>query len=241
MTNPDGIASAASAATALVAGAPPVNTVRPAIIGTVQRASTLTAGEGAWIGTGNTYAYQWQRGATNIPDATGPTYTLTVADVGATIRVVVIATNPDGVVAAASTSTITVPSARPVNTVRPAISGSARRGSTLTGTAGTWSGIGNTYAYQWQRDGVNISGATSLTYTLGVADVGAVVRLLVTADNPEGSAEPGQLRDRHGGRRCARQLGAPGHHRDRAARRHADRGAWHVERDRQHVRLPVAA
>ena len=118
--------------TTLVSGAPPVNTVRPTITGTVQRASTLTAGEGAWIGTGNTYAYQWQRGTTDIAGATGPTYTLTAGDVGAAIRVVVTATNPDGAVAAASTATISVPSARPVNTVRPAISGSARRGSTLT-------------------------------------------------------------------------------------------------------------
>ena len=188
VTNPDGSATAASPATAVVAGAPPVNTVRPTITGTVQRASTLTAGEGAWIGNGNTYAYQWQRGTTNIPGATEPTYTLSVADVGATIRVVVTATNPDGVVATATTATGTVPSARPVNTVRPALSGSARRGSTLTGTAGTWSGIGNIYAYQWQRDGVNIPGATSLSYTLAVADVGATVRLLVSADNPEGTA-----------------------------------------------------
>ncbi len=187
VTNPEGTATAASAVTTLVSGAPPVNTVRPTITGTVQRASTLTAGEGAWIGSGNSYAYQWQRGTTDIAGATGPTYTLTAGDVGAAIRVVVTATNPDGAVAAASPATISVPSARPVNTVRPAISGSARRGSTLTGTAGTWSGVGNTYAYQWQRDGANIAGATSLTYTLSVADIGAAVRLLVSAENPEGS------------------------------------------------------
>jgi subtilisin family serine protease len=188
VSNPDGIATAVSTATARVTSAPPANTAPPTITGTAQRGSTLSAGQGTWAGIGNTYSYQWQRGATNIPDATGPTYTLGLADVGATVRVIVTAANPDAVVSAASAPTATVPSARPVNTVRPAIGGTARRGSTLTGTTGTWSGIGNSYAYQWQRDGMNIPGATSLTYTLAVADVGATVRLLVTADNPEGSA-----------------------------------------------------
>ena len=45
-------------------------------------------------------------------------------------------TNPDGTATAASTATAKVVSAPPVNTVRPTITGTAQRGSTLTGDAG---------------------------------------------------------------------------------------------------------
>ncbi|HEX5618438.1 MAG TPA: S8 family serine peptidase, partial [Solirubrobacteraceae bacterium] len=199
VTNPDGTSSAASVATAKVTSAPPVNTVKPALSGTAERESKLTATAGTWSGIGNAYAYQWQRSAdgaswVDIADATGATYTLTAAEVRTAVRVLVTATNPDGTVAAASAPTATIPSAPPVNTVRPALSGIARRGATLTATAGIWSGIGNSTSFQWQRSrdqGASwqaIDGATSATYVLTVTDIGAIVRMLVTTTNAEGSA-----------------------------------------------------
>jgi hypothetical protein len=44
------------------------------------------------------------------------------------------------------------------------------------------------YAYQWKRGGVNISGATANTYTLVTADIGAMITATVTATNAAGSA-----------------------------------------------------
>jgi hypothetical protein len=44
------------------------------------------------------------------------------------------------------------------------------------------------YAYQWKRGGVNISGATANTYTLVTADLGAMITATVTATNAAGSA-----------------------------------------------------
>jgi hypothetical protein len=44
------------------------------------------------------------------------------------------------------------------------------------------------YAYQWKRGGVNISGATANTYTLVTADLGAMITATVTATNTAGSA-----------------------------------------------------
>lgn len=76
----------------------------------------------------------------------------------------------------------------PVNTVAPVISGTATEGQTLTSTQGTWSPAGTSYAYQWKRDGANISGATSTTYVLVTADVGALITCTVTATNADGSA-----------------------------------------------------
>lgn len=76
----------------------------------------------------------------------------------------------------------------PVNTVLPVVSGTLIEGQTLSCTTGTWTGNPTpTYAYQWQRDGVDISGATSSTYTLVTADVGTVPTCEVTATNSQGS------------------------------------------------------
>ena len=197
-SNADGVVMAASAPTVVVPSSPPVNTTAPTITGTVQRASTLTATQGAWAGIGNTYSYQWQDSTdgttwTDIAGATGATYPLTTADEGSALRVVVTASNADATVSAMSAATATVPASPPINTVAPVVTGTAQRTGVLTATQGTWSGIGNTYAYQWQSstDGTTwtpISGATAATYTLGLADEGSTVRVLVTAENPDGTA-----------------------------------------------------
>lgn len=75
----------------------------------------------------------------------------------------------------------------PVNTVAPAITGTAQVGATLTVTNGTWTGGSLTYARVWLRDGVAISGATGLTYDLVEADEGAVISVQVTATNLKSS------------------------------------------------------
>jgi surface protein len=64
------------------------------------------------------------------------------------------------------------------------LSGTETVGEELSVTDGTWQGQATiTYAYQWRRDGSNISGATSSTYTLVAADYDAVIDCVVTATN----------------------------------------------------------
>ena len=75
----------------------------------------------------------------------------------------------------------------PTNSVAPVVSGDIDPGDLLTTTNGTWTNSPTGYTYQWQRTGVNISGATSSTYTLQEADRGATVRCVVTASNGAGS------------------------------------------------------
>jgi phosphatidylinositol-3-phosphatase len=82
----------------------------------------------------------------------------------------------------------------PQNTAPPTISGTAQQGQTLTASPGTWSGTTPiTYAYQWRRcdNGGNacadVAGATAQSYTLVAADVGATMRVVVTAANSAGS------------------------------------------------------
>ena len=83
--------------------------------------------------------------------------------------------------------------ATPSNTSLPSISGSARDGSLLTASKGSWTGSPTGYAYQWLRCDsqgggcAQISGATSKTYTVQTADVGGRLRAQVTATNASGS------------------------------------------------------
>ncbi len=80
----------------------------------------------------------------------------------------------------------------PAASVAPTVAGSARRGSTLTARAGTWSNGPTDYAYQWQRlvssGWGNIEGETQGTYTVTSEDLGRRLRVTVIASNPDGSA-----------------------------------------------------
>jgi Papain family cysteine protease len=191
--NAAGTGQATSDARGPVAAAPPVNGAAPRVTGTARRASVLTASAGTWNGPGNAYAFQWQRdagsGYDDIAGAKAATYTLAVADENANVRVKVTATNPDGTVSAYSDPVGPVAAAPPTNTVAPSAAGTARRASVLSGNAGRWDGAGNVVALQWQRDTgsgyVDVAGAKATTYTLGLADETANVRLKVTVTNPD--------------------------------------------------------
>jgi subtilase family serine protease len=90
--------------------APPVNTSPPTISGTTAQGQTLTANPGSWTGYPSpAFTYQWQQCSggtcTDIPTASAQTYTLTSADVGKTIDVVVTGTNSSGSARATSAQT----------------------------------------------------------------------------------------------------------------------------------------
>ena len=73
------------------------------------------------------------------------------------------------------------------------ITGTATQGQTLTADTSGISdpdGLSNlTFSYQWKRGGNPISGATSRTYTLTQADVGAVITVTVSWTGGGGTAE----------------------------------------------------
>jgi hypothetical protein len=75
----------------------------------------------------------------------------------------------------------------PVNTAAPAVTGTGTVGQTLTCTQGNWTYAPTSYAYQWLRNGANISGATAATYVLAAADSTKSVSCRVTASNAAGS------------------------------------------------------
>ncbi len=186
--------------------AAPANSSPPLISGTATEGQSLTATTGSWTGSPTSYAYQWEDcstggvSCTNIASATISSYTLSSADVGHTVRVVVTATNTGGSTPASSAATATVaadppppPPPAPTNTVPPAVSGSAVEGETLSASSGTWTGSPTSFAYQWQDCNVlgegcsNVSGATASSYKLAVSDVGSTIRVVVIASNAGGS------------------------------------------------------
>jgi hypothetical protein len=94
--------------------------------------------------------------------------------------------------ATAGFGTVSVASAPPANYSGPSVKGAVKVTSTLSASAGGWSGGGISFSYQWQRCAPgcgNIGGATGPTYKLAQADLGAMVRVLVTATNSKGVAQ----------------------------------------------------
>ena len=191
--NAGGATPATSAQTATVTPLPPSNTAPPAISGSTVQGQTLTTTNGSWNNDPTSYTYQWKdcsSSCTNISGATSVTYTLQSSDVGDTIESVVTAHNAGGATPATSAQTATVTPLPPSNTAPPAISGSTVQGQTLTTTNGSWNNNPTSYTYQWKdcsSSCTNISGATSVTYTLQSSDVGDTIESVVTAHNAGGA------------------------------------------------------
>jgi plastocyanin len=165
--------------------------VAPSI--TAQPASvTVTAGQTATFsvsasGTA-TLSYQWQKNGANISGATGTSYTTpttTTADSGSTFRCVV--SNSAGS-ATSNSATLTVNAAA----VAPSITAQPASVTVTAGQTATFSVSASgtaTLSYQWQKNSVNISGATGTSYTTPAtttADSGSTFRCVVS--NSVGSA-----------------------------------------------------
>jgi acid phosphatase len=133
-------------------------------------------------------AYQWQKNGAKITSATAASYTTpvtTTADSGSTFRVVV--TNTAGTVtSSAATLTVNAAAVAPTITTQPVnqivTAGQAAAFTVVaTGTA--------PLAYQWQKNGAKITGATSSSYTTAAtvtSDSGSTFDVVVS--NSAGTA-----------------------------------------------------
>ena len=187
-------------------------TGEPVITGTANVGETLTAdtfGIADADGLENaTFTYQWiandGSSDTDIPDATGYTYTLVADDVGKTIKVRVTfkddAGNETTLTSAATDEVdfaVQQQTANSPATGEPTISGTAQVGEKLTvDTSGIADadGLDNvSYSYQWvANDGsadMDITGATDSSHTLLAADESQTIKVRVSftddADNEE--------------------------------------------------------
>jgi hypothetical protein len=193
------VAAALPAASSARVGAALQNNTPPTISGSLHQGSTLTASNGTWSFTPDTFAYQWQRcdsdgsNCNDIRGATSATYTLAAADVSHTLAVDVTASNTFTVNDATSDPTDVVASANgPGADVQPAISGNAQIGQTLSVSTGSWNPPASSFAYQWQlcggdgSDCLNVSGANKSTFAVTADDAAHTVRALVTAQTAAG-------------------------------------------------------
>lgn len=174
-----------SAGTDAVAPGTLTNSAAPTVSGDPVIGSTLAATTGTWSPSNLSYQIQWIRGGNTIAGATAETYKLTAADVGAPITAQVTAA-ADGYATATKTAaqTITGKPGTIDNSRLPAIAGTAKVGSALSGDDGTFSPDDATVTRQWLVDGVSVSGATGTTYVPVASNAGKQVSLRVTATKP---------------------------------------------------------
>jgi alpha-tubulin suppressor-like RCC1 family protein len=183
----------------------------PGVSGTRVTGNVLTVSAGSWTGfPSGLSTWQWYDCSDPIPvprsaipgtcsaisGATSSTYTQVAADAGLYVTVVTTRTNSQGsAVSVASAASVTI--SPPINTVGPALSGSALLNGVLTVGTGTWVGYPTpTFGYSWWRCSIStplvLSGVptgciyvrgSSLTYTVTSADVGLYIIAIVTATN----------------------------------------------------------
>ena len=192
-SNPTPSAAATSDPTATIVGVTPTNVKKPTIGGTTTSGSVLTESGDTWTGSPTSKTYQWLRCTTSCTSITtngnAQQYTLTDADVGATIEVQMTASNSNPTPSAPATSspTATIVGATPTIVTPPTISGTPLLGQVLTETGDTWTGNPTTFTYQWLRctttcTSITTNG-TAKTYTLVAADVGDTIEVQMTASN----------------------------------------------------------
>jgi outer membrane biosynthesis protein TonB len=165
---------------------------KPTISGTVAVGEQLTATPPSYfeadgttpLGPAPTLTYTWYRNGTAISGQTAETYTLTASDRTTKITVKVKATLPGRLAHTSAVSTATaavaygtlddgslVLSTESNMTIYPKVQ------VKFTGTVVT---PGVSYTYKWFRDGVAVTGATAVSYTLTSADSQKVVSVVVT-------------------------------------------------------------
>lgn len=138
------------------------------------------------------FTYTWYNSAGVIAGATASTYVLTQDDVGDSIWAEVSYTDGNGTV-----ETINSTSYGPVSNVNDPPTGTVTIDNlnpevgdalNVTDTLADEDGI-TPISHQWRRDGVAISGANSPTYTVQVADTGAVLTVLASYTDNQGTFE----------------------------------------------------
>ncbi|MCX8520205.1 MAG: DUF1566 domain-containing protein [Rhodoferax sp.] len=114
------------------------------------------------VASNGTLSYQWQRNGNNLPDATASTYTTpatSIADNGAVFSVSI--SNGTGSVTSTATLTVSDQAVAPAITIQP------ENQTAITGQTATFlvRANGTSLRYQWQKNGTDIPGATSGSYT----------------------------------------------------------------------------
>ena len=131
-------------------------------------------------------AFQWRKNGSDIAGATGATYTIAAAVSGdAGTYTVFVSNSVSSVTSNGAILTVNAASAAPIITTQP-LNQTVNAGATVTFIAAA---TGNPAPnYQWQKNGVDIPGATSSSYTINGVTGNDSSNYKVIATNAAGSA-----------------------------------------------------
>ena len=175
------LGSVTSTGATLTVYSPPAITVQP-VPQTVGVGSNFTVSVTA---TGNPApAYQWNKDGANLPGATASSYTVTGAQTNDAGGYSVVLTNIFGA-ATSSVANISILYYAPTITAQP-VGQTLLVGSNLTLTV-TATGT-PPLAYQWRKDGDNLSGANGTSYIVTTAQTNDTGAYTVVVTNVAGSA-----------------------------------------------------
>lgn len=149
---------------------------------TVTKTGDVTWTDGNGTAAGVTTSYAWYRGDTRVQFGSSP-YTVRAVDLGQEITLRATGTKysyGDG--HASSTSIRAALGDPPVATTSPSVTGTPTVGQTLFARTGAWEpAFGNSYHFEWLRNGSPIAGASGTSYRVEAPDAGRVLAIRVTA------------------------------------------------------------
>lgn len=155
----------------------------PTVTGEPQVGVELTGVAGTWD-SGVARAYQWYADGAAVEDATGSTFTPSVAEVGTVLTLAVTGTKPGyATVTRTSAPTAPVAAGELTSTPTPVVPDAPAVGEPLSAIVGAWD-TGTELAFQWYADGAAVAGATEATFTPSVAELGTVLTFAVTGTKP---------------------------------------------------------
>ena len=167
------------------------------ITGTPAVGAMLTAAPSGWSPdpTG-AYQYAWFIDGTQVPVATGSTFTVTPAAAQHNVTVAVTAVST-GLPAASATASVSIP-ASSFTPGSPTISGATKVGATLTASPGSWSPTPDRFTYQWNvGNGLSMASTTS-TAVIPDWALGYTITAAVTAHRygyPDSTRSSAQIAD----------------------------------------------
>lgn len=184
ITNAAGTATS-SAATLTVTSAP-----TPPAINTHPQSATVTAGNTVTftvVSSGSApFSYQWSKNGSPLSGATSASLTLSSVQISSAADYTVVVTNSAGS-ATSNAATLVVNAAL----VAPSIDTAPQSASVTAGNPAAFTVAASGSApltYQWKKDGVAISGATTSTYSIGTVQSTDAGSYTVVVSNSLGSA-----------------------------------------------------
>lgn len=164
VTNAAGIATSSTAVIDVRVPTAPIIAVHPA-------AQKVNVGESIMLSVSASgdapLTYQWKKDGADVPGATSSTLAIQNAQTASAGSYAVVVSNPWGAVTSQTALVTVVQSVVPPTITAQPLSQSVSSGTqvsfsvSVTGTA--------PFTYQWKLNGVNVSGATSATYTISSA------------------------------------------------------------------------